>query len=148
MNAARWQKVLRDPLELPKPTTTLNSSGLHRALTLMRSRAGVRRENSTKQRHVAGCTLKMTYLNANCGDQSSTELTQGNLKAVINRFQLLQHFISNLFTHPHGYLSLRSGNQDQRSQNNCSLLIIINLTNQYGTKINADDTLNHVRSYC
>ncbi len=40
------------------------------------SRAGVRRESSTMQQHVAGYTLKMTCLNANCVDQSSTELPQ------------------------------------------------------------------------
>lgn len=72
-------------------------------------------------------------------------LRQGNLRAVINRFQLLRHFIWNVFTH--GCLALRSGNQGQRRLNNCTLLII-NLTNQNGTKNNANDTLNHLRSYC
>lgn len=72
-------------------------------------------------------------------------LRQGNLRAVINRFQLLRHFIWNVFTH--GCLALHSGNQGQRRLNNCTLLII-NLTNQNGTKNNANDTLNHLRSYC
>lgn len=76
-------------------------------------------------------TLKMTRLSDNCGIKAQqNSLRQGNLRAVIMRFQLLRHFILSLFTRPRGYLALRSGNQGKRSQNNCTLLIIINLMTQ------------------
>lgn len=80
-------------------------------------------------------TLKMTRLSDNCGIKAQQNSPrQGNLRAVIKRFQLLHHFILSLFTRTRGYLALRSGNQGKRSQNNCTLFIIINLTTQSDPK--------------
>lgn len=80
-------------------------------------------------------TLKMTRLSDNCGIKAQqNSLRQGNLRAVIMRFQLLLHFILSLFTRPSGYMALCSGNQGKRSQHNCTLLIIINLTTQSDPK--------------
>jgi len=79
--------------------------------------------------------LKMTRLSDNCGIKAQqNSLRQGNLRAVIKRFQLLPHFISSLFTQPHGYLALRSGNQGKRRLNNHALLIISKLTTQSDPK--------------